>query len=54
VRLASVRVGELLLRHVEATISAENELPMTLLGMSFLNQVEMQRSGRTLTLIRRH
>jgi hypothetical protein len=22
---------------------------MTLLGMSFLNQVEMQRSGRTLT-----
>jgi aspartyl protease family protein len=29
-----------------------NELPNTLLGISFLNQVEMQRSGRTLT--RRH
>jgi predicted aspartyl protease len=31
-----------------------NALPMTLLGMSFLNHLEMQRSGRSLTLTRRH
>lgn len=54
VRLASVQIGDLLVRDVEATVSERNELPITLLGMSFLNQVEMQRSGRTLTLTRRH
>ena len=42
------------LRDVEATVSIANELPIVLLGMSFLNQVEMQRAGRTLTLTRRH
>jgi aspartyl protease family protein len=54
VRLATVQVGDILLRDVEASVSEANELPITLLGMSFLNQVEMQRTGRTLTLTRRH
>lgn len=54
VRLASVRVGDVLVHDVEATVSEANELPVALLGMSFLNQLEMQRSGRTLTLTRRH
>jgi aspartyl protease family protein len=54
VRLASVQIGDLQVHNVEATVSEANELPITLLGMSFLNQVEMQRSGRTLTLTRRH
>jgi aspartyl protease family protein len=54
VRLATVQVGDILLRDVEATLSEANELPIALLGMSFLNQVEMQRAGRTLTLTRRH
>jgi aspartyl protease family protein len=53
-RLASVQLGEIVLRDVEATISEGNELPIVLLGMSFLGQVEMQRSGQTLTLTRRH
>ncbi|TAK85551.1 MAG: TIGR02281 family clan AA aspartic protease [Betaproteobacteria bacterium] len=53
-RLAYVRVGDLLVRDVEATVSEANELPIALLGMSFLNQVELQRSGRTLTLTGRH
>lgn len=35
-------------------VSVQNELPITLLAMSFLNQGEMQRSGRTLTLTRRY
>jgi predicted aspartyl protease len=39
---------------VEATVSEADELPIALLGMSFLSQLEMQRSGRTLTLTRRH
>jgi aspartyl protease family protein len=53
-KLASVQVGEIVLRDVEATVSVGNELPIVLLGMSFLNQLEMQRSGSTLTLTRRH
>jgi len=54
VRLASVQIGDILIGNVEATVSEGNELPIILLGMSFLNQVEMQRSGRSLTLTRRH
>jgi len=53
VRLASVRVGEVLVSDVEATVSEADELPIALLGMTFLNELEMQRSGRTLTLTRR-
>ncbi|MGH8669126.1 MAG: retropepsin-like aspartic protease family protein [Burkholderiales bacterium] len=54
VRLASVQLGDILVGNVEATVSEHNDLPIVLLGMSFLNQVEMQRSGSTLTLTRRH
>jgi aspartyl protease family protein len=54
VRLASVQVGDIVLRNVEATISESNELPIVLLGMSFLSQVDLQRTGSTLTLVRRH
>jgi len=53
-RLAVVQLGDIVLRDVEATVSVANELPIVLLGMSFLNQVEMQRAGSTLTLTRRH
>lgn len=53
-RLAVVQLGDIVLRDVDATVSLGNELPIVLLGMSFLNQVEMQRAGRTLTLTRRH
>jgi clan AA aspartic protease (TIGR02281 family) len=53
-RLASVQVGDLVVHNVEALVSERNELPMTLLGMSFLNHLEVQRRGRSLTLARRH
>jgi aspartyl protease family protein len=53
-RLALVQVGDIVLRDVEATVSVANELNIVLLGMSFLNHVEMQRAGNTLTLLRRH
>lgn len=53
-RLAHVQVGDIVLRDVEASVSLGNELPIVLLGMSFLNQLELQRQGSTLTLTLRH
>ncbi|MDR2786758.1 MAG: TIGR02281 family clan AA aspartic protease [Candidatus Accumulibacter sp.] len=50
-RLDSVRVGDVVLNNVEATVHS-NDLPVVLLGMSFLNRMEMQRSAGTMTLIR--
>jgi aspartyl protease family protein len=54
VRLDSVKVGDISLTAVDAVvIEEEGRLPMALLGMSFLNRMEMKRDGDTLTLIRR-
>jgi aspartyl protease family protein len=52
VRLDTVRLGDIELRSVEAVVF-EHGLEMALLGMSFLNRVEMRREGQTMTLIRR-
>ncbi|MCC7546477.1 MAG: TIGR02281 family clan AA aspartic protease [Burkholderiales bacterium] len=52
VRLNSVRVGEIALTNVEASVH-DTRMPFVLLGMSFLNRVEMNRQGDTLTLVRR-
>ena len=49
VRLQSVRGGDLVLNDVEATVHSQ-DMPMVLLGMSFLNRMEMQRNGDTMTL----
>ncbi len=51
--LATVRIGEITLNNVEASVHEGNNLPVILLGMSFLNRVEMQRDGDRMTLIRR-
>lgn len=53
VRLGNVRVGNISLRDVEATVH-EHDMPVVLLGMSFLNRMEMRRDGTTLTLIQRY
>lgn len=53
VTLASVRIGEITLANVDASVHEGNNLPVILLGMSFLNRVEMQRDGERMTLIRR-
>lgn len=53
-RVASVQIGEIALADVEVAVGETDELTITLLGMSFLNRVEMQRSGSTLILTRRH
>jgi aspartyl protease family protein len=55
VNLASVRVGEITLHNVDGVV-AEATREVTgapVLGMSFLNLVDMQRQGNTLTLTRR-
>ena len=53
VKLNSVRVGEILLNNVDATVH-QHDLPVALLGMSFLNRMEMQRNGDTMTLKKRY
>ncbi len=56
VNLATVRVGGITLHNVDALVmeGGKGELPVTLIGMSFLNGVEMRRVGDTLTLTRRN
>lgn len=52
VKLNSVRVGGIELQNVEAIV-IEQGLNIALLGNTFLNRVEMQRDGQTMTLTRR-
>ena len=53
VQLDTVKVGDIELRNVEAVV-VESGLEIALLGMTFLNRVEMTRDGSTMTLIRRY
>lgn len=50
--LDTVRIGDITLHNVEAAV-IQTEMPAALLGMSFLNRMEMQRDGSTMTLKRR-
>ena len=52
VKLDTVRVGGIELQNVDALV-LEQGLDVALLGMSFLNRVEMFRSGDSMTLRRR-
>jgi aspartyl protease family protein len=52
VKLDTVRLGAIELNSVDAVVQ-EQGLPISLLGMTFLNRVEMKRDGQTMTLIRR-
>lgn len=53
VKLDSLRVGDITVNNVDASVIEGDRLPIGLLGMSFLNRMEMKRDGTTLTLIRR-
>lgn len=53
VKLDTVRVGEIVLNNVDATVH-QTDMPIALLGMSFLNRMEMQRDGGTMTLKKRY
>jgi aspartyl protease family protein len=53
VRLDTVRVGEIVVNNVEAVVVEGNQMPFALLGMSFLNRMEMKRDGQTMVLTKR-
>ncbi len=52
IKLDRVRVGDIELNGIEGVVG-EQDMPIVLLGMSFLNRLEMQRDGGSMTLIRR-
>ena len=56
VKLATVRVGEITLYDVDAVVTegGREQLPIVLIGMTFLNGVDMRRVGDTLVLTRRN
>lgn len=53
VKLDEVRLGGIRLQNVDAVV-LQNGLGISLLGMSFLNRVEMQRDGQSMVLTRRY
>jgi aspartyl protease family protein len=53
IRLDSVRVGDIVVANVEAAVLEGNQMPFALLGMSFLNRMDMRRVGQTMVLTKR-
>lgn len=53
VSLGSVRVGNINLSQVEGLV-VESGMPAVLLGMSFLNRMDMRREGQSMTLTQRY
>lgn len=53
VRLDSVTVGGITMQGIDALVLG-NDLPLVLLGMSFLSRTDMQREGHTLTIKQRY
>ena len=52
VKLDRVKLGDIELTGVDGVVG-EQDMPFALLGMSFLNRLEMQRDGGSMTLTRR-
>ncbi len=53
VKLDTVSIAGVTLRQVDALLH-QNDMPIALLGMSFLNRMEMQHEGGTMTLRQRY
>lgn len=53
IQLDIVQVGDVTLHNVDALIH-QTEMPIALLGMSFLNRMDMQRDGNMMTLKKRY
>lgn len=53
VTLGTVSVGSITLHNVEGVVMEGDELPVTLIGMTYLKGVDLRRAGDTLTLTRR-
>jgi aspartyl protease family protein len=54
VKLDTVKVGEIILRNVEAGVIEGPQPATPLLGMSFLNALDMKRDGNKMDLTRRY
>src|SRR5439155_24768209 len=54
VKLETVRVGDVVVNNVDAVVTEGNGLPVALLGMSFLNRVDIKREGAIMTLTKRY
>lgn len=54
ITLNTVKVGDVTLHQVDAAVIDGEGMDITLLGMSFLNRLEMKRAGSTLTLTKRY
>lgn len=52
IKLDSVKIGAIEIKNLDAAV-VESGLDIALLGMSFLDRVEMHREGPTLTLLKR-
>lgn len=53
-QLDTVRVGDITANNVDAIIIEGTGLPIALLGMSFLNRMDMKRDGLMMTLTKRY
>ncbi len=53
VKIDEVRVGDVALNNVDGMVHVGDSLPIVLLGMSFLNRMEMKRDGEKMMLTRR-
>ena len=53
VKLDTVKVGDIVLNNVDAAVM-QQDMPFALLGMSFLNRMEIQQGGQTMTLKKRY
>lgn len=54
IELNTVQVGDIVLNMVDAAVIEGNSPAVTLLGMSFLQRVEMTRNGDSLMLTKRY
>lgn len=54
VKLDTVRVGGIELHNVDAVVHDSDHPPIVLLGMSFLNRVDLRRDGTLMTLTQRY
>ncbi len=52
IKLDTVKIGDITLHNVDALVH-QSDMKVALLGMSFLNRMEMQRDGTTMTLKKR-
>ena len=53
IKLDTVRIGDIEVYGVDAVVSEGDTMGVTLLGMSFLNRMDMKRAGQTMVLIKR-